>query len=527
MNKLFSVFALLFFLCIAPLLQANVAPITPGEGIWNVLTRAAFAASEIEGATGCDYFISQANIPLTITTPGNYCLTESIVFSGTAVTINSSDVNFNMENYTMDAELASNSVAFLLNSGNNISIINGSIKNTTSGAILGGNALLENIVISGVDIMQSLVGIVFNNGMNVEGMLIKDCYFSNGDGITIQGSGVTVRGCELDDSVIGGGSAAITIQGVSDAHLARHVIVEDCIITGTLSFLGDNNGIIIQRAANALVDNCKLSGGGGGDNAIEFNNVSNLRCSNCSLVNTAGIFVTTFVSSTPVDSALIENCIIMDASNNTGIRITAGPLPVSVNNVVIRDCVISKPSFGILLQAGSAGLSGNVNNVSIQRCDILDPAGPGILIFTSNAGVLVKNVTVRDCVFTGIGNPGSYGLEIGPGGETPSPSNVVATGCTGQNLATAFFDQTVSSPIIMDHCIAQNCLVGFFITSTHTQIINCCSERNRDLGFANPTLALANSSFADGTAFAGVPASLIKSGAVAASNATYWNNVAF
>jgi len=524
MNKYFSLPILLLLFFSISSLHALVEPISINDGIWYVLSRIGIVVDDIQGVTGCQYFIHQTDLPLTITAPGNYCLVQSVTFNGTAVTINSSNVMFDMRNYAMDANSTTSSIAFLLNSGNNISIINGSIKNTTSGAILGGNALLENIVISGVDIMQSLVGIVFNNGMNVESMLIKDCYFSNGDGITIQGSGVTVRGCELDDSVIGGGSAGITIQGVSDAHLARHVIVEDCIITGTRSFLADSNGIIIQRATNALVDNCNLSGGGGGDNGIFFNNVSNLRCSNSSLVNSAGIFVTTFVSSTPVESALIENCIITSNQSNTGIRIAAGPLPVPINNVVIRDCVISQPSFGILLQAAT---SGNLNNVSIHRCDILDSAGPGILVFTNNAGVLVNNVAVRDCVFVGSGGAGSYGVEVGPGGGTPSPSNVVVTGCTGQKLGITVFDQTLSSPIIVDHCIAQDCLSGFFITSTHVQIINCCSERNRDFGFSNPTLALANSSFADGTGFSGVPASLIKTGAAAVSNATYWNNVVF
>jgi hypothetical protein len=141
--------------------------------------------------------------------------------------------------------------------------------------------------------------------------------------------------------------------------------------------------------------------------------------------------------------------------------------------------------------------------------------------------VLVNNVVVRDCTFTGKAKIGTgFGLEIGAGVGAPNPSNVVATRCSGQNINAAFYNQTLGSPIILDHCIGQNCLTGFFNTSTHCQIINCCSEGNT-VGFAAPTLALANSSFGDGAGFSGVPASLIKTGAVATSNATYWSNVEF
>jgi hypothetical protein len=151
----------------------------------------------------------------------------------------------------------------------------------------------------------------------------------------------------------------------------------------------------------------------------------------------------------------------------------------------------------------------------------------GIAVFTASPSVLVNNVVVRDCTFTGKGKIGTgFGLEIGAGVGAPNPSNVVATRCSGQNINAAFYNQTLGSPIILDHCIGQNCLTGFFNTSTHCQIINCCSEGNT-VGFAAPTLALANSSFGDGVGFAGVDPILTKTGAAAVSNATYWNNVTF
>ena len=158
-------------------------------------------------------------------------------------------------------------------------------------------------MISDVNIEQSLVGIGFNNGMNVESMLINDCYFSNGGGITIQGSGITVRGCELDDFYTGTGVAAIVIQGLSAAQLARHIIVEDCIITGSSG--GDSGGITIQVAENALVDNCKVTGAK--SSSIFFNSVSNLRCSNCSIAGAGGgIFIENRTFAIPVNAALIE-----------------------------------------------------------------------------------------------------------------------------------------------------------------------------------------------------------------------------
>jgi hypothetical protein len=528
MKKYFSfpILLLLFFSTqqmYASINPTYVEPISINDGIWNVLSRVGIVVDEILGATGCHYFVHQIDLPLTINAPGNYCLVHSVTFSGTAVTINSSGVNFDMRNYMMDAEFNTNSIAFLVNSGSNISIKNGSIHNVTGGAIIGGNTLLENIVISDVNIMQSLVGIVFDNGMNVESMLIKDCYFSNGDGITIQGSGITVSGCELDDFYTGTGVAAITIQGVSDAQLARHIIVEDCIITGSL--IGDSQGISIQLAENALVDNCKVSGPVF-SSSIGFGNVSSLRCSNCSVIGGSISIGNSTPFTTPTNSAVIENCMIL-SYGGIAIGVIAGPLPVLISNVAIKDCVISGAGTGVYLLAGFGGLEGDLKNILIQGCDFLDNS-VGIFLYPPAPTATLNNVIIKDCLFAG-GSGSSIGVQMA-GGSSEQANNVVVTRCVTQNIHEGFHDGTIGSSRIFDHCIMQDAVTGLSSTSSYCQVINCCAETMQQNGFVGSSnfLALANSSQnALLGGFVGVPASLVKSGAVAASNAEYWNNVAF
>jgi polygalacturonase len=326
----------------------------------------------------------------------------------------------------------------------------------------------------------------------------------------------------LDDFYTGTGVAAITIEGVSDAELARHIIVEDCIITGSSG--GDNQGIYIQLAENALVDNCTVSGRSF-FSGIGFGNVSNLRCSNCSVFGGYISVGTAAPYTTPINSAVIENCSIVTFAN-IGIQVAAGPLPVPVSNVVITDCVISGAPYGIYLLAGAGDVNGNLKNILIQRCDFLDNA-VGIFLYPPVPTATLSNVVIKDCLFVGGNRSNSFGLQIG-GGSFEQLNNVVVTRCVSQNITNGFYDETVGTSRIFDHCIIQDAQTAFRSTSSYCQVINCCAETMQQNGFVgNNMLALANSSLnAQLSGFVGVSASLVKSGAAAASNATYWNNVA-
>ena len=184
---------------------------------------------------------------------------------------------------------------------------------------------------------------------------------------------------------------------------------------------------------------------------------------------------------------------------------------------------------GIFLLAGVGDLNGNINNVSIERCTYLGntDVGEAIGIVASTGSAAVSNVVVKDCILGNISGGLVYGLIFG-GSSEGALSNIVVTRCVSQGFSDGFYIDVTGKSVIFDHCTAQNCGDGFFnfVSTTSCQIINCCTE-GCSVGFENPSLALANSSFGDGAGFAGVPASLVKSGAAAVSNATYWNNVVF
>jgi len=134
-------------------MHALVEPITIDDGIWNVLSRVGVVVDNILGVSGCEYFIHQADIPLTITASGNYCLLQSVTFAGTAVTINSSNVIFDMRNYTMNGNNSPNSVGINILAGTNIGIQRGRIEGARSAGITS-SQFLNDVIISNVSFID-------------------------------------------------------------------------------------------------------------------------------------------------------------------------------------------------------------------------------------------------------------------------------------------------------------------------------------------------------------------------------------
>ena len=109
----------LFFSCSnlgAVACPQTVGTTTPGEGLWNVLTRVGAATNVIESQIcaltlgtdlACTFTFGQSNIGgggiYTITVPGTYCLTEDVTFTfGPAITINASNVTVDLQGFYID-----------------------------------------------------------------------------------------------------------------------------------------------------------------------------------------------------------------------------------------------------------------------------------------------------------------------------------------------------------------------------------------------------------------------------------------
>jgi hypothetical protein len=533
MNKYFSfpILVLLFFS--TQQMHASVEPvfvesISINDGIWDVLSRVGIVVDEILGVSGCEYFIHQSDIPLTITASGNYCLVQSVTFTGTAVTINSSNVVFDMRNYTMNGNNSSNSVAINILADTNVIIQNGIIQGAASAGI-SSSQFLNDVIISNVTMIgvggASGPSIGFSGG--IEGLLIENCFMSNSGAINILGSGVTIRNCSMDNFLAGVGSGGIDLIGISPAHESRYSVIEYCNLTG--SFAIDGAGIFIERTQNVIVQNCNITGPM--SNAIFLGGVTNVRCLNCYVQGTPlgedGIAISD-LSGIGVASIVVDSCHV--SAGGAGLSILSNSQPVM--NVSVTNCFFANSSTG----AQAATISGGaiVENVVFRSCIFSSNTGSGFELSTS--GGLITSVAVEDCVaqgniLDGFQLTNNFGL-----GTT---QNVVFKDCIAQNNSTDGFATAAVgsfSNIIYEHCLSQsNGADGFDFgaTTTIVKVRDCVSHNNGNIGYNNlaavgANIFVANSSYNDKTTgFVGVDYALTKTGATNASNATYWNNVVF
>ena len=532
MSKSFYLSILLFLLCSAFSMHALVEPITIDDGIWNVLSRVGVVVDNILGVSGCEYFIHQADIPLTITASGNYCLLQSVTFAGTAVTINSSNVIFDMRNYIMNGNNSSNSVGINILAGTNIGIQHGRIEGARSAGI-SSSQFLNDVIISNVSFIDvgssSGASIDFSGG--IEGLLVEDCYTSNAGPINIVGSGVTIRNCYMDNFLAGVGSGGIILSDISDAYESRYSIIEDCNLTG--SFAVDGSGIVVSLTQNVIVQNCNITGPV--FSGIFFQGVNNVQCLNCYVqAPSFGVYgIAISDGGIETASALVDSCFVSGSGPLTGISAALAVISDSAPliDILVTNCFFSNAfNAGILLRTLSG--SSIIEDVVFRNC-IFSNNGAGLTI--DNGDGLISTIAIEDCVSQG--NSAS-GFMLGAGKII---TDVIFKDCIAQNNNSDGFALVNSSTvgqcvnIILEHCFSQmNGQNGFEFAATTTviKVRDCLSQSNGLVGYNNKApvganIFLANSSFGDAKAFIGVDLALTKTGTTAVSNATYWNNVVF
>jgi hypothetical protein len=533
MTKSFSRATLLFLWCSTASVHASidptfVEPISINDGIWDVLSRVGIVVDEILGVSGCEYFISQVDIPLTITASGNYCLVQSVTFIGTAVTINSSDVVFDMRTYTMNGNSSPNSVGINILADTNVIIQNGMIEGALSAGI-SSSQFLNDVIIKNVSMIDvggsSGPSIDFSNG--IEGLLVENCYTSNSGAINITGSGVTVRNCYMDSFIIGAGSGGIFLTGISPAYESRYSIIEDCNLTGSGAV--DGYGINVSLTQNVIVQNCTVTGliitG------IGFSAVSNVQCLNCYVqipsTGSYGINITDIGIETT--SFLVDSCFVTGPASAAGLAIVSTNAPIM--DISVTNCFFSNTEGGAGAYLVALGGSAAIENVTFRNCVF---SGNDIGLFLSGGGGFISTVAVEDCVSQGNAVDG-YRCANGVGSSVIR--DVVFKDCIAQNNASDGFNASggLCSNFIYEHCFSQSNAgdgFDFGVTTTLIKVRDCLSQNNVGVGYNNlaavgANIFLANSSFGDTRAFVGVDYVLTKTGATAVSNATYWNNVVF
>jgi len=162
--------------------------------------------SSVAYAEGCTPI---ASVPISITVPGTYCLTDDLVFSGygIAIDIQADDVAVDFKGH----ELKGAAIGVAGGTKANIIVRNGRITNTRTGIIVGTDSIVENMIITNISAQGILVG--------------------NGNNSLIRNNVITNVVALADNSVTG-----ILVQSCTQG--ARAVRVLNNVISGVKRFSG-------------------------------------------------------------------------------------------------------------------------------------------------------------------------------------------------------------------------------------------------------------------------------------------------
>ncbi len=457
----------------------TVGSISTTEGVWSLLSRIGVATNVIEsqicaldacvcGTSGsvtsncnidCSFSFGQAQIPLTISTPGTYCMTENISFAaGTAITVSSNDVTIDMKGHTLNG--GDNAVTGILLSDGvvRVTIQNGIIEHIGGAApngiairdTVGAVTLMQNITIRDMSFNFNIDMINFNQAaaaaFDVTNLLVENCTGYNSGGIRARCLNGIVRGCSLEENKGDVFEHGIFLHGRPTAALAESLLIQDCV---SISATRVNRvGIQIGTARNATIRSCLVSGS---SDATPGPNGTGIRCDTSKLVtiqdcivsdcrtDQAGIEVTalpglTFGSETEV---LIESCVSRDnfgfnpgrgcgikihsggsmsnrggyeaivlnncvADNNTetGIQILNNNIEgLNYQGIALRDCHASSNQVcGFILSNFNVGTGAGINNARYDGCTAQTNAGGGFIVRNGATSLQVLNIRFRNCV---------------------------------------------------------------------------------------------------------------------------------
>ena len=187
--------------------------------------------------------ISQADIPLTISTHGSYYLTEDVTAAGTAITVSVDDVTIDLGGFALIGPESGINSGIYMNSRSNVEIRNGTVREFRFGIYEVSSSGQDHRVID-VRAMSNTYHGIYLNGY---GNLVKDCTASdNGDsaagivyGIYADNS-CTVTGNTASNN---GLSATGTVYGISAG--------TGSTVTGNTAY--KNTGIGIYTSSGSTV----------------------------------------------------------------------------------------------------------------------------------------------------------------------------------------------------------------------------------------------------------------------------------
>ncbi len=385
---------------------------------------AVFAHTSLNGNT--PIMISQAQIPITISQPGEYELAGNITYngSGSAITVAANNVKLTLQ---FSISLSNpNATGILVRGASEFVIANDFIKNLSTGPQTGFGIHIEN---AQKGLIKNIFTINHKNGLLIESS--RDIkvqgseFFTAADASALVRSSTTIAfdSCTFDASAYG-----LTFSGSN----------KDCSVSNSAFPSAKLSNLLVQQMDGMLVDTCSftnIAGEATKANLVQFGDAAptqvcnDVIIKNCTIVNKSTNKAPEGLGIYHGSGFLVESCVIdIDntgqdpAADLSGIHISNPGLGngTIATNVIIRQCVIQGPATdGIYPDTGPGGSAGS-QNILIENCLVTGAQKDGIFLAGTGA------CTVRDNVVV---NNGTNGIFVG---ET-SVSNLIINNAISNN----------------------------------------------------------------------------------------------
>ena len=436
----------------------------------------------------CQNLIRQSDFsggPLTISSPGLYCLVEDVMVSGSAIIIDSDNVRLNLNKNLMKGTGGGSAV--VINGVDCTEVFNGSITGMFDIAI--------EVVSSSTDVFihdmhicdLSSSGIVTGAATFSTGLTIEDCRIVDVSefGMQLTGEDIAIRRCDIRNT----GNCGIELTDSNKLTIVDCTVVSPVQVAGTgagirttTSMGGDTVRMVMQRCS--VIDSRRT--------AFDLE-TENSAITDCVAINpmTAGFNIVNGSNS------VMTNCTV-SASGGTGICVRQGRLiivgcrvsdtedeGILIRNTIgveIKDCQIQECSTGINI---SSPMSSS-GQTTIRNCEIRSNGTDGVFISGSEGANLIENcvieqnaagsgvcfavgsacTVVADCI---IRNNGIDGISVTSGG-----GRACIRGCNiSNNLMNGIAVATTAGFVEIDNCNSDfNLLNGILLP----MVIDECDE---------------------------------------------------
>jgi len=407
----------------------------------------------------CPTVITQADMPLTINTPGKYCFSDSLTFNGlmgNGIEIEADNVTIDMQGFELrDTSGVGTGIAIgFVGTIENTKIINGKI----SGALTGIFDSAVNTCIDSVKIISTQTAIQADGGLNgtYRNLSINDTSYgirftnaSQGyliENFHISGSGNTaVPNADLIQ-ILGGTNICIKNGCIYDANVNGINInngANTISINNVKLFSNTNAGIEVNDSTLISISNCDSSNDDIGFNIINSQNVDMRSCTafgsgqqgfniedslevtacNCKSIGSGSAGFRVFDSSnfTSFNSHIIN-------AGGGGMNLF-GMATATSNCIINNSSVIGVTGSGFTTAAGVGGSEIQFNDSSAIFCSVNG--------FDLRSG---SDCVIRNCSGT---NNGFNGFEQSPGG-----SNVFYYNAANGNGTVAQYTNVTIAPVV-------------------------------------------------------------------------------